>query len=86
MVSWWHYARAVATAARRPGQPLAHLVLSPLVPLAKYVLPLGVTVAAIRFTNVDCMVYRILADDDVRRARLEAEEAAAAAPGSRGPA
>jgi hypothetical protein len=71
-MSLLQYIHAVSAAVRHRGQPLAHLLLRPIIPALKYVLPLGGTIMLIHFTGVDSMVSRILAEEDARL-MLEAE-------------
>ena len=65
------YLHAVASAVRHPELPLAHIVLHPLVPTLKYVVPVGALVGFGHWAGFDAMAIRMMADEDARLRNLE---------------
>ena len=75
-----HMMRTLSSAARAVGQylqaasaavlnrqlPTAHILLSPAVPLLKYVMPVGAVLALGRLSGTDAMFARMMADEDAR--------------------
>jgi hypothetical protein len=74
------HVHAVGAAAVHKKQPFVHILLSPTVPLVKYVLPVGIIFAFGHWAAVDAMFIRMMADEDARLRHLADRSQQTAAP------
>lgn len=65
------YLRAVRAAATHRQLPLAHIVLSPIVPYVKYAAPLLLMWSTFKVLSLDSMYVRILAEQDAQASRKQ---------------